>query len=160
MVNLHVIRRSNVVEGRYVEDDFYRSGFPPTVARLVSVDVARSEAHDLNIAPIQVVEAPPTGYYIAVLHAYGLKRNGGYTATNPLILRLAATPAVTVAEWPVTFFTNSGASSVWATIENPSTPPPNVPIPDGVALQLFSATDPSGNGGDIEVRVTYAVLKE
>ena len=155
MVNRNIIQRTNVVEGRYTEDDFRKEKFPAP-SESVNVTLSASDVQALDTTPLQLVPAPPAGCYISVERVRASKAADAYGGTGTLRFRYG-TGAREFGAIPHNFLTNAAAVAVWATATAPVAPP-NDPWPEAQALVVNTGGDITGAGGEIDITVTYAVL--
>ena len=155
MTTQNVIQRTNVVQGRYTEDDFRKSKFP-TEAQSASVTLTTADVHDLDSASVELVPAPPAGCYISVERIRASKAADAYGGTGSLRFRYG-TGTREFGTVPHSFCSNSSAVDAWATATAPVAPP-NDAWPEAEALVVDTGGNLTGAGGDIDITVTYAVL--
>ena len=146
----NIIPRNNVIAGA-VDNTFRVSG---ASVLLMEVTLDNAAVHDLDSSPVVLLPAPSPGRVCAILGVFYQKRSGGFTGGGVVNINYTDAGNTLVATIAATHFTNSGATSQWATRAN-QTGALAAQSPPSAGVDISTGTAFTGAGGEVIVNVRY-----
>ena len=148
----NVIARSNVISG--VQDDSYSAPGGSMGVQTAEVVMVAADVHDLDSAPVVLLERPASGRGYVVLGVYSHKAADAYGGGSAVTVNYQNGANTLVATIPLNHFIATGTDSRWATPAALSgTPAAQSVLGSGIDMNATVAF--TGAGGDVTVTVQY-----